>query len=149
MNDINAERRRLHEELQAVDQEFREAWYGVVGGWQFSLGPFKIERKIGSGTIARVYVIFNAACFVTGIVFVPLGGTVSTIGVALIVGALFSFGAFVSQFWTVVTQQELDMSERICTDDAQFVKFRELDARRTELLQRLDRLNSNESPRSD
>ena len=150
MNDVNAELRQLREELQAVDQEFREAWYSIAGEWQFSLGPINIQRKIGSVTIAQVYVIFNAACFATGIALALLGGTISTVGVSLIVGALFSFGALVAQFWTIVTQQRLDLNKQIYTNnDAQFAKFRELDAKRTELLKRLDRLNSNEGPRSE
>jgi hypothetical protein len=92
MTDMSAERRRLLEELREVDSEYNTELERISGVWRFSLGSFTIKRPASAMFITQVYVIFNIACFITGIILASLGGVLTAIGVAMIVGALFSFG---------------------------------------------------------
>ena len=73
--------------------------------WRVKFFPFDITvTKVES--IALVYVAFNVVCFVLGIAFVFLGGVLTSLGVAMIVGALFSFGAFWAQIWAISMQKD-------------------------------------------
>jgi fatty acid desaturase len=146
MSDTHAEQRRLREEIQAVGDEL---WNELNRGswWHFSFGPIKVQRRVESGFITRVYVAFNAVCFTAGVVLVFFGDIAASVGVALIVGALFSFGAFVSQFWAVVAQQEHELIKELEGDD-RLARLRELRKKQVELSGRLNGLirpNSGES----
>lgn len=141
MSDVNAERDQLHGELESVDQEFWAEWNRTLGTWAFSFGPLRIQRPVGSQTIMRVYVSFNTICFVAGIILAFPGGQLANIGVALIVGALFSFGALVSQFWTVVTQLQQEKFDQLGVRSPGLDKLEELAARRAELSKRLSELD--------
>ena len=140
MSDVNAERDQLRGELKSVNQEFWAKWNRTLGTWAFSFGPLRIQRPVRSQTIIRVYVSFNTICFIAGIILVFPGGQLANIGIALIVGALFSFGAFVSQFWTVVTQLQQEKFDQLGVRSG-LDKLEEIAARRAELSKRLDELD--------
>jgi hypothetical protein len=140
MSDVNAERDQLRGELKSVNQEFWAEWNRTLGTWAFSFGPLRIQRPVTSQTIIRVYVSFNTICFIAGIILVFPGGQLANIGVALIVGSLFSFGAFVSQFWTVVTQLQQEKFDQLGVRSG-LDKLKELAARRAELSRRLNELD--------
>ena len=63
--------------------------------------------------LSRIVNLGNLACFVTGLIFVFLDGAISTVGIALLVGALFSEGAFLGQLSIITAQREYAMSERL------------------------------------
>lgn len=137
MDDANAERHQLREELEAVEREFWTEWGRTRPRLGFSLGPLRIWHQIGSMFIARVYFLFNTACFIAGVALAFLGGVFASIGVALIVGALFSFGAFVSQVWAVVAQHDRELLDQLAPDP-QLEKLRDLGVKRAELFRRWD-----------
>jgi hypothetical protein len=148
MNDSNTELRRLREELRVADDEFFKAWASLTDNqWVFSFGPVRLQREIASTFLGQVYVIFNGACFVAGIVLCFLSGVPAEIGVALIVGALFSFGAFVSQFWAVVTQRRWEILDQVAPNP-QRAKLRLLGERRAALLMRLDNFERSNADKS-
>jgi hypothetical protein len=109
----------LHEELRSALREFeqlRGRWtsvnvispIGPRGLRHFQMGPLLISYIVNLG---------NLTCFATGLVFAFLGGAISTVGIALLVGALFSEGAFLGQAWTITAQSEYAMSERLWGDE--------------------------------
>jgi hypothetical protein len=134
MDDVDVERRRLYRELQKAEVDLVRRMYA----WHFSVGPFHIDRVVTPQHTARIYVAFNIACFVAGLVLAPMGGALDTIGVSLIVGALFSFGTFVSQFWAIQTQLEVDVAKDVLGKE---VEFDELVEKRADLRRRLKEFN--------
>ncbi len=147
MVDMSAELRQLLEELRAVDAEFSAELDRISGEWNFSFGPFKIRHQISSGLITQAYVAFNAACFIAGVALAFTGGVFTAIGVAMIVGALFSFGTFATQFWAVQAQDEINMQRKL-SGDAYQAKLKALAAKRVELFQRIENLRQPQSGKS-
>ena len=113
MDDKSSELARLRTEIQALDVKLRESLHGTTMGWQFRWGPFYISKYLNSTYITQIYIAFNLICFIAGIALALLGGNISVVGASLIVGSVFSFGTFVSQFWTVVTQNEIESFRQI------------------------------------
>jgi hypothetical protein len=68
-------------------------------------------------------VLLSGGALALGIVLSLLGRSLESLGVALVVGAIFSFGAFISQFWAVSSQREFE------TRTAVFGEIDELKAR--------------------
>jgi hypothetical protein len=139
MNDESAEVRRLREELQTVDEEIQKRWDFQVNRWDFSLGPFRVVRRVTPMFIVQAFVIFNVLCFAAGVGLAFIGGVFTAIGASIIVGALFSFGSFTTQFWAVAVQGNIDLRKTIGEDD--LVKMRELTRRWDELFRQINDLN--------
>lgn len=106
MNDFTGDINRLRKELQDAEGEFWREFGDSAQRWQITLGPVHVRASIGSGFITRFYVFFNICCLTAGVVLTLLGGVATSLGVALVVGALFSFGAFLTQFWAVAAERE-------------------------------------------
>jgi hypothetical protein len=119
-----------------------------MGRWSFHLGPFKIKRHVSAMLIVQVYVVFNVACFFSGVGIAFIGGVFTVIGTALIVGALFSFGAFVAQFWTVRVQQDIDLNRKLYQDEVGLVELKELVKKWSDLHRRIDVLEQSNSGES-
>jgi hypothetical protein len=66
------------------------------------------------------------ACLILGLTFVFFKGTAQTIGISLIVGGLFSFGAFVAQFWSAAMQRETQAIDRAFDEGSQDIRYIEL-----------------------
>jgi hypothetical protein len=137
MSDESAEPGQLRAELQVVEKEFDARWRTQMGRWGFHLGPFKMAHYVSAMFIVQVYVVFNVACFFSGVGLAFIGGVFTTIGIAVMVGALFSFGAFVAQFWAVRVQQNIDLNRKIYQDEADFVELKELAKKWNELHRRI------------
>jgi len=89
-------------------------------------------------TLSRIVNYSNLACFVTGLVFAFLGGTISTVGVALLVGALFSEGAFMGQLWTITVQNRYIAFDRLWGGES-FTRMEQLKEKVTDLSERVDK----------
>jgi hypothetical protein len=144
MADMSTELHQLLEELRAVDAEFNAELERISGVWNFALGPFTIRRPASAKFVTQIYGVFNAACFIAGITLASIGGVFAAIGVAMIVGALFSVGAFVAQFWTVQAQDEINIQRKISGDGYQ-AKLKALEAKRLALFRRIEKLSQTDS----
>jgi len=139
VDNARAELSQLYEDLRVVDDAFWEEWRYIEPKWHLSIGPIRVQSAVGSQLIVRVFILFNAACFAAGIALVLAGGLLASIGVALIVGVLFSFGAFITQFWAVATQAEHELSSRI-HDEGRLSKLQHLASKRAKLMRDIDKL---------
>jgi hypothetical protein len=135
MENKGSEPARLHTEIQALNVKLMGSYQTFTHGWQFKWGPFYFSKHVNSTHITQVYIVFNSICFIAGIVLALLGGNISVVGISLIVGSVFSFGTFVSQFWTVVTQNELD-SDRQIDPSGYFAATEDMRQKRDALLRR-------------
>lgn len=138
MDDTSAELGRLQEELQALDEVYQRE-FGRVTGWQLAYGPVRVPTVFTRQRVALVYALFNAICFAAGVVFSFAGGTLASLGVALVVGALFSFGAFVAQMWAVVYQRERETLRQVYGDEMTADLKRLID-KRAKLVDRIEGL---------
>ena len=103
MSDSQAEVNQLTAELRAIDDEIDREIARLSSHWTLQFGPFKLSVT-GVKSISLIYVVFNVACFVFGIAFVLLRGVLANLGIALIVGAIFSFGTLIAQVWAISVQ---------------------------------------------
>ena len=103
-----------------------------VAGWQFAAGPVYVRGAFSSMRLARYFIVFHLLVWVVGGVLILTDGPARELGMALVVGALFGFGAFVSQVWTLQVQKERGDANQ---------------ARRSELLDRLNRALEAEAQR--
>jgi hypothetical protein len=56
--------------------------------------------------------LFNMVCFAVGVAFIFLNGTLRVLGISLVVGGLFSFGTFMTQWWDHAWQIENNTKDR-------------------------------------
>jgi membrane protein implicated in regulation of membrane protease activity len=87
-----------------------------------------------------IFATLTLAAFILGIVFILQHGTLASLGGPLIVGALFSASAFVSQFWAVDFQRYLEVRNFVYRKKWDYLK--KLAEREAELNARIDELES-------
>ena len=90
----NNRRAELQEQLARLEEEY---WRIADPGWRVDIGRVRAHRRYGSQAFAKVFVLFNVVLFAVGIALSFGGGTVASLGVAVVVGSLFSFGAFLTE----------------------------------------------------
>lgn len=87
-----AERERHVHHLRQVHREF--------GGWSIGVGKLRIRAVVGTNFIAIVFVLWHLLLGATGVAGTLFWEEGRELAVALLVGALFSFGSFLAQFWS-------------------------------------------------
>ena len=107
MSNPNEERTALLQQLSSVEQVRQREVEERIGLWGFSF----IRARVRSGLIAISYIVFNLVGIGVGIYLIVLGTTPRVIGIALTVGSVLAFGAFVAQWWTVAIQREVSIMD--------------------------------------
>jgi hypothetical protein len=139
----NPDERRafLQRQLEALDEqvwaEIRQR--AAVGRW--GLGRFRF--RIGSARISTLFAAFHLACFVVGVTLITVGGTAKTIGIAVVVGALFAFGSFIAQLWAVSVQHELSVTNAAYKESREAM-WHELAVKREAVVKRIKALDSSQ-----
>lgn len=105
--------RFLEGELRVTNEAIQRELQRVTSSWLFTFGPIRFHFRFGPGVINAFYASFISICLLAGVIFCFFGGILAALGAALVVGALFSFGAFVAQFWLVTQQAQQKVSESI------------------------------------
>jgi hypothetical protein len=138
MSDSNSEIDQLSAELAATRQEINREIERLSIRWGISR-PFPIYI-ISSNLIATFYGTFLIACFVVGIIFIFHAGTLGSLGVALLVGALFAGGALVGQVWGFALQEKFDLFDKAFGDE-RTKDLEDLGKKFWQLAKRIDRLH--------
>lgn len=128
----NADPAELRKMLRKAQQAYQQEFDRLTPSWKFTIGPLRFQRHIGSTTITWVYTGFNFICLAAGIAATLARGIWTSLGVALVVGALFSFGTFVAQWWVVEMGREDKIADNLGTDPEEYAKLIELRARYSE-----------------
>src|SRR5260370_27353712 len=115
MSDSNSEIDQLIAEFIGRRKEIDREMERVSTHWGVAR-PFPIYI-VSPDTISLLYGIFLAICFALGIVFTFLKGTLVSLGVSLIVGALFAGGAVIGQVWGFATQQKSNLFDKALCDE--------------------------------
>jgi hypothetical protein len=110
---------RLNEELRDTVREFDhqfDRWTAM--NVSIPIAPKRFRNfQMGPISLSWIVNLGNLSCFATGLAFIFLGWMISSAGVALLVGALFSEGAFLGQLWTVTVQSQTMASDRLWGDE--------------------------------
>ncbi len=109
----HAELRRMQRELEA---EFNRLYSRISNQWQLPLGSRSLARTVPSGHIFWTYSAILSSCAIIGLIL-TLMNVVPTLGIALLAGAIFAGGSFVSQVWSLTVQQEKKAFEFVYGDD--------------------------------
>ena len=144
MDDVGSELAHLHEELRKTEVAFWKEFDRTVARWDLRIGPLRFTTPVTPKMLALIYLLFNALCFVAGAVFAVFGGVWAALGVALIVGSLFSYGAFVGQSWVIVRQRAIGIFDRV-VGDTTYAELERLAGVHRGLLDQIESLND---PRS-
>jgi hypothetical protein len=142
------QRERLEKELLLASEALERAYKPIASGWRADLGPVAIRVTASSGLITRIYVLFNVLCFVFGVAFIFLNELFRALGIALVVGALFSFGTFMAQWWDHAWQRQnvtIDRAFNSGYDDKRYAKLQRLAKEYLELYEKLEGLHDDVS----
>ncbi len=119
------------------DQVTDDMWALRPVGWRVDVGRLAVRRHVGSQLFAKLFVLFNLCLGVFGGVLIFVGGSASDLGIALVVGALFSFGAFLTEVWSQTVDKEQAAADAIFGEERRS-ELRRLQEQRTALLAELD-----------
>src|SRR5437762_14291826 len=109
MSDSNPEIDQLIADLIATRKEIDREIGDLSVHWVIRPLSISIVRP---NTIALLYGAFLIICFSLGIVFTFLKGTLVSLGVSLVVGALFVGGAVAGQVWGFAVQERNYLFEK-------------------------------------
>ena len=91
--------------MQSLATLLRNGGYGTPR--HRILGPYNANQ------VAGIYRGLLVVFFVTGVVFSVVGSPVRELGVGLVIGSLFAFGAWMSQAWALSRQEEFILSDKL------------------------------------
>jgi hypothetical protein len=137
MTDLNEERTALLRQLSSVEQESQREIEERIGLWGFAF----IRARVQSGPIAISYIAFNVVGIGVGIYLIVLGATPRVIGIALTVGSILAFGAFVAQWWTVAVQREVSIMDA-SRQESDAALWHELYLKKTHIQEQLKALDA-------
>jgi hypothetical protein len=115
----------------------------MTATWGGRLGSRDISIPASSHVIVAIYVLFNVACLAVGVAFTLQHGVLQTLGIALVVGGLFSFGTFVAQWWNHIWQDQnvvMDRAFDFGYHDKRFAELQRLNKERHDLYEKLESL---------
>ena len=115
----------LHHELRLAAERLWAEYRRVGPKWSAG-NPTRPQVRINSALFAMIYVLFNSVCLILGLIFVFFKGAGQALGISLVVGSLFSFGAFVAQFWSAAMQREADAVDRAFDAADQDIRYTDL-----------------------
>ncbi|MDX3187849.1 hypothetical protein PV458_05515 [Streptomyces sp. MN03-5084-2B] len=91
--------------------------YAEIQTWTWTIGPWKMRKQFGSGFVTKTVLIWHVAALLAGILVTLLWKDDRGLGVALIVGALFGLGAFLSQVWSQAMDREREFIHKVENED--------------------------------
>ena len=139
-DDEDATVRRL-KQLEAELRTTTDEMWALVGppDWHLQAGPVRLRGRIGSQSFALMFTLFHLVVAAVGAVLTFVGSSVESLGVALVVGALFGFGSFISQVWAQGMERERQLL-RFLFGGPDSPRLRALRRRRQEVLAEIDEL---------
>ena len=106
--------------------------------WNIGVGKLRIQAAVGTNFIAVAFVLWHLALGTAGVLSILLWEGGRELGIALLVGALFSFGSFLAQFWSQAMDKHREFVEKVGHED-DVRQLRNSLRILTELDQRIDR----------
>ena len=120
----------------------------MASTWQPGIGSLKVNATLDSDLISGIYILFNVVCFAAGIAFIFLNGTFRVLGISLVVGGLFSFGTFMTQWWDHAWQRQNNTIDRAFNFGYHDMRYAELQRLAKEYAKLYDELEGLPEPPS-
>ena len=98
----------LEAELREVYDDFRIKVADPKSFWNLHYGPLHLRARMSSQRIAGIFISFCLATFVAGACATFISKT-RELGVALVIGAIFTGGSFLIQYWSSQVDKERDV----------------------------------------
>src|SRR4029077_20153657 len=143
MSDSNSEIDQLKADLEAARNEIDREIGRLSTRWGLARSPFRLFI-VSPDRINLSYWIFLTACLVAGIVCIFHKEPLRTLGVSLVVGALFAGGAVVGQVWAFAFQERRDLLEKAFGDE-RTKDLENLGEKFWELQKRIDNLQGDDN----
>jgi hypothetical protein len=143
VDDFRQQQDQLEKELQRANEELSKEYRSMTAGWGARFGPLVISVRASAEIITISYVLFNIICFVVGVVFTLQDNVLRTLGIALVVGGLFSGGTFMAQWWDHAWQRQnatIDRAFNLGYDDKRYAELQRLAKEVGELYEKLKSL---------
>ncbi|WP_129665904.1 hypothetical protein [Phytoactinopolyspora endophytica] len=96
-----------YSELDKLQTEF-DRLMANAQTWQLWWGPFRIRARLGSQRLAAIFTAFHFVVVVTGSMLL-IADAQGELGLALVIGGLFAFGAFLAQVWALQCTKEMTL----------------------------------------
>ena len=90
--------RQINEQLEALRARLQT--------WHMSAGRVRVSGRFGSMRLAQVFLGFHLLIVLSGGALIFVGGAAQSLGIAMVVGAIFGFGAFIAQVWALQVERE-------------------------------------------
>jgi len=107
--DLLAERERHVRHLRRVRRDF--------GNWSIGIGKLRIRAVVDTNLIAIVFILWHLLLGTAGAASILFWDDGRELGIALLVGALFSFGSFLAQFWSQAMDYQREFVDKIWLED--------------------------------
>ncbi|GAB3512506.1 hypothetical protein [Phytohabitans suffuscus] len=98
------------DELEATLSEIRRLNAAFLP-WQIRIGPVRLARRVWSMHFFFTFTLFHIGAGVVGGVFIFMREPFRSLGIAIVVGALFAFGSFLTQVWAQSVEKEYKLLE--------------------------------------
>lgn len=146
VDDLRRQRDDLKKELDGAREALKRRYRSMASTWK--AGSLPITVTIDSGLISLIYILFNVVCFAAGVAFIFLNGTLRVLGISLVVGGLFSFGTFMTQWWDHAWQTENNTKDRAFNFGYHDKRYTELQQLAKEFIKLYDKLEGLPKPPS-
>lgn len=131
-----ARRSQLMAELHEVD---KRAWALANPRWRIDLGPVRLAARVSSQQFTRLFVAYTGLlALVGGGLTLYANDQVANLGAALLVGAIFSFAAFLTEVWSLTVEGER-AAQRLIAGDEVAEELLQLRARSEQLWSALEK----------
>ncbi|MEU6646759.1 hypothetical protein ABZ863_30040 [Saccharomonospora sp. NPDC046836] len=89
----------------------------AIHTWGIKIGPWRWVRPVHTGAISIIFALWHLSAFATGVLITILWEGGKELGVALVVGALFGVGSFLSQMWSQGMDRQREFVQRVEFED--------------------------------
>lgn len=111
MADSDTEIEELRHRLNEVHEELDKV-LGYYYSWQLHVGRWTLVRPLTSQLLFKLFLAFHLALSLIGGVLIVTGsGRLPELGIALVVGGLFSAGSFMTVLWEQVVEKDHVLGE--------------------------------------
>jgi hypothetical protein len=98
----------LEAKLREVYDDFRIKVADPKSFWNLHYGPLHVRARMSSQRITGIFISFCLTAFVTGALATFVSAT-RELGIALVIGAIFTGGSFLIQYWSSQVDKERDV----------------------------------------
>lgn len=130
---------QLRRELNDIEAVLWPSYWDLAKGWLSVFGPPTIRRRASPIFIAQVFALFHILCFAIGAGLIFTSGAAHELGIAMVVGSIFAFGAFLGQLFSIAYVHTNEIAQQI-TGSQKLNDLKQLAGRREAIMGQIEQL---------